>query len=70
MKNVWDRLLDEKIVICLMVVILASVAVLLIHWNSEKDYVMAFVGFVGTLIGALLRGITHQPDSTEKKGDL
>ena len=65
MHRLWVWLLDEKIVICLMAIILSLVAILLIHWNAEKDYTMAFIGFVGMLLGALLRGITHSPAQSD-----
>jgi len=65
----WSEIfLDEKIVVCGMALVFAVIAVLLIHWNAEKEYIMLFGGFVSALLGALLRGITHQPaqsDSTQ-----
>jgi hypothetical protein len=65
MRTVLEWLLDEKIVICLMAQTFAGVTLLLIYWKADKEYVMLFGGFISMLIGALLRGITHQPQQTD-----
>ena len=65
MKPWSEILLDEKIIFCGMALILSFLAIVLIKWGVEKDYIMQFIGFVGMLLGALLRGITHQPQKTD-----
>ncbi len=68
MKTWHEILLDEKIVVCGMALLFSMACITLIKWGAEKEYVMLFGGFVSMLIGALLRGITHQPavsDSTQ-----
>jgi hypothetical protein len=68
MRSIWEWLLDEKIVLSALAMSFAGITVLLIHWNADKEYVMLFGGFISGLVGALLRGITHQPvvtDSTQ-----
>jgi hypothetical protein len=59
MRSLWDWILDEKIVLCVMAVFFSSITVLLIHWHVDKEYVSIFGGAVTMLVGALLRGITH-----------
>ena len=65
MRNIWEWLLDEKIVLCMMAFTFASMAMILVFYKAEKEYVMAFFGLANMLIGALLRGITHQPQQTD-----
>ncbi len=52
--------LDEKIILSFMALTFAVLGLILIHWNSDKEYIMALFGFSNMLLGALLRGITHQ----------
>lgn len=59
MLQFWKSLFDEKVVLCLMAFTFAVMAMILIHWGADKDYVMIPFGLSNMLIGALLRGITH-----------
>jgi hypothetical protein len=52
--------LDEKVVLSFLAVFFGTLMVLLIKWHADKEYIMAFSGFVGLVLGALMRGITHQ----------
>ncbi len=65
MRNIWEWLLDEKIVLCAMAMSFAGITVMLIHWGSDKEYIQLFGGFISGLVGALLRGITHQNPTTD-----
>jgi hypothetical protein len=60
MRYFLQYVLDEKIVLGFLSLIFAIMTIILIKWNCEKEYVMLFIGFISMLIGALLRGITHQ----------
>ena len=65
MRTFLEWLLDEKIVICAMAVFFSMIAVMLIHWHVDKEYISIFGSAVTMLVGALLRGITHQPQQTD-----
>jgi hypothetical protein len=65
MMQFWKSLYDEKVILCLMAFTFSVMAMVLIHWNADKDYVSIPWGLANMLIGALLRGITHQSGPNE-----
>jgi hypothetical protein len=62
-KYLLQYLMDEKIVVSTLAIIFSLVVLVLIHWHADKEYVMLFGTFISGLVGALLRGITHQNPS-------
>jgi hypothetical protein len=60
MRYLLQYVLDEKIVLGFLSLIFAVFTIILIKWNCEKEYVMLFGSFISMLVGALLRGITHE----------
>jgi len=66
MRNFWEWLLDEKIVLCLMAFTFAVMALILVFYDAEKEYIMTLFGLSNMLVGALLRGITHQISLTDQ----
>jgi hypothetical protein len=59
-RDIWEWLLDEKIVLGALAVIFASMALLVIHWNADKEYVAFFTSVASGCIGALTRGIINK----------
>jgi len=59
-RSLWEWALDEKVVLSFLALVFGLMMMLLIKWNVDKEYIMQFGGFIGMLLGALLRGITHQ----------
>jgi hypothetical protein len=68
MKYFMQWALDEKVIISSMAIFFALCVILFVHWGADKEYVSIFGSAVTMLIGALLRGITHQisTNGTEK----
>ena len=69
MKWIMMWVLDEKIILSFMALIFAVLALMLVSWKSDKEFVMTLFGFSNMLIGALLRGITHQVNGIDKLED-
>ncbi len=67
MKYLLEWILDERIILIFSALIFALLAMVLIHWNADKEYVMTFTGFSTGLIGALLRGLINTPKTPEEK---
>ena len=59
-RDIWEWLLDEKIVLGALAVIFASMALLVIHWNAGNEYVVFFTGSSTGCLGALTRGIINK----------
>ena len=61
MRTFLEWLLDEKVVTCTMILTLALMTLLLIHWNADKEYIVPIFGSaITTLVGSLVRGTTHK----------
>jgi hypothetical protein len=65
MRNIWEWLLDEKIILSGLLLACLGVILILIHWHADKDIIMALITLAGGFGGALTRGITHQPQQTD-----
>jgi hypothetical protein len=61
MRSILEWMLDEKIVLCVMVAFCSVMILILYHWHASENVLSVFRDGVTGLIGALLRGITHQP---------
>lgn len=71
MRKWYEIILDEKVVTCGMILVLASMAMVLIHWNADKEYIIPIFGSaITTLVGSLVRGTTHQPQQPESNQNV
>jgi hypothetical protein len=64
MRNIWEWLLDEKIVLSSLMLVCLITVLILVKWNTDKDLIMSIVTLAGGFGGALTRGITHQVPMT------
>ena len=60
MREIFAWLLDEKVVLGFLAIVFASMALLVIHWNVDKEYVVFFTGSASGCLGALTRGIINK----------
>jgi cytochrome c biogenesis protein CcdA len=63
MKNLPVWIVDEKVILPLFSFIFALMAIIIAFFHLDKEYVMYLFGFSNILLGALLRGLTHTPQS-------
>ncbi len=69
MRSIWEWILDEKIILSALFLACLISILILIHFKADKDIIMQLFTLAGGFVGALTRGITHQPqqtDSTQK----
>jgi predicted metal-dependent enzyme (double-stranded beta helix superfamily) len=64
-RTVWEWLLDEKVVFSVLAVLFSAGILVCIHWKAEREIVAMFYGLASACVGALTRGITHQPQSSD-----
>lgn len=60
MQAIFEWALDEKVVLGFLAVVFASMALVVIHWNADKEYVVFFTSTSAGCIGALTRGIINK----------
>ncbi len=68
MKNIWEWMLDEKVIFSGLIVFFSGMIFLLIIWHADKEYIAYFGAGIAALLSAMVRGMTHTPttDSTQK----